>query len=74
MRQDERTAAVNGFQYSCPASSRNLTEVPLAEFKYMEEEQTEKFFIPCVWSLVYNSAVALYWNPSDIQLFPLDSS
>lgn len=43
------------------------------KFKYVEEEQPEEFFIPYVWSLVYNSAAGLYWNPQDIQLFTMDS-
>nr|XP_054508412.1 dymeclin isoform X1 [Agelaius phoeniceus] len=50
-----------------------LRKFPELKFKYVEEEQPEEFFIPYVWSLVYNSAVALYWNPRDIQLFTMDS-
>ena len=50
-----------------------LQKVPELKFKYVEEEQPEEFFIPYVWSLVYNSAVGLYWNPQDIQLFTMDS-
>ncbi|XP_027724757.1 dymeclin isoform X1 [Vombatus ursinus] len=50
-----------------------LKKFPELKFKYVEEEQPEEFFIPYVWSLVYNSAVALYWNPQDIQLFTMDS-
>lgn len=50
-----------------------LQKFPELKFKYVEEEQPEEFFIPYVWSLVYNSAVALYWNPQDIQLFTMDS-
>ncbi|XP_075788804.1 dymeclin isoform X2 [Pelodiscus sinensis] len=50
-----------------------LRKFPELKFKYVEEEQPEDFFIPYVWSLVYNSAVALYWNPQDIQLFTMDS-
>nr|XP_012420757.1 PREDICTED: dymeclin isoform X2 [Odobenus rosmarus divergens] len=50
-----------------------LKKFPELKFKYVEEEQPEEFFIPYVWSLVYNSAVGLYWNPQDIQLFTLDS-
>ncbi|MBZ3869283.1 Dymeclin [Sciurus carolinensis] len=46
---------------------------PELKFKYVEEEQPEEFFIPYVWSLVYNSAVGLYWNPQDVQLFTMDS-
>lgn len=51
----------------------SLQKFPELKFKYVEEEQPEEFFIPYVWSLVYNSAVALYWNPHDIQLFTMDS-
>jgi len=50
-----------------------LQKLPELKFKYVEEEQPEEFFIPYVWSLVYNAAVALYWNPRDIQLFTMDS-
>ncbi|XP_042304043.1 dymeclin isoform X2 [Sceloporus undulatus] len=50
-----------------------LRKFPELKFKYVEEEQPEEFFIPYVWSLVYNSAVALYWNPQVIQLFTMDS-
>nr|XP_047935720.1 dymeclin isoform X3 [Anser cygnoides] len=50
-----------------------LRKFPELKFKYVEEEQPEEFFIPYVWSLVYNSAVALYWNPRNIQLFTMDS-
>ncbi|XP_062932571.1 dymeclin isoform X3 [Cynocephalus volans] len=49
-----------------------LKKFPELKFKYVEEEQPEEFFIPYVWSLVYNSAVGLYWNPQDIQLFTMD--
>ncbi|CAO2594445.1 Dym [Lemmus lemmus] len=50
-----------------------LKKFPELKFRYVEEEQPEEFFIPYVWSLVYNSAVGLYWNPQDIQLFTMDS-
>ncbi|XP_032943378.1 dymeclin isoform X1 [Rhinolophus ferrumequinum] len=50
-----------------------LKKFPELKFKYVEEEQPEEFFIPYVWSLVYNSAVGLYWNAQDIQLFTMDS-
>uniref|UniRef100_A0AC11BFX9 Dymeclin n=1 Tax=Ovis aries TaxID=9940 RepID=A0AC11BFX9_SHEEP len=50
-----------------------LKKFPELKFKYVEEEQPEEFFIPYVWSLVYNSAVGLYWSPQDIQLFTMDS-
>ncbi|XP_062828635.1 dymeclin isoform X2 [Anolis carolinensis] len=50
-----------------------LRKFPELKFKYVEEEQPEEFFIPYVWSLVYNSATGLYWNPQSIQLFTMDS-
>ncbi|KAM4707193.1 dymeclin [Discoglossus pictus] len=50
-----------------------LRKFPELKFKYVEEEQPEEFFIPYVWSLVYNSGVGLYWSPQDIQLFTMDS-
>ncbi|CAH2296732.1 dymeclin [Pelobates cultripes] len=50
-----------------------LRKFPELKFKYVEEEQPEEFFIPYVWSLVYNSAVGLHWSPQDIQLFTMDS-
>ncbi|KAM9225728.1 dymeclin isoform 2-T2 [Dugong dugon] len=50
-----------------------LKKFPELKFKYVEEEQPEEFFVPYVWSLVYNSAAGLYWNPQDIQLFTMDS-
>ncbi|KAM9261923.1 dymeclin isoform 2-T2 [Morus bassanus] len=55
------------------ALPKDRLRFPELKFKYVEEEQPEEFFIPYVWSLVYNSAVALYWNPHDIQLFTMDS-
>ncbi|XP_034374251.1 dymeclin isoform X3 [Arvicanthis niloticus] len=50
-----------------------LKKFPELKFKYVEEERPEEFFTPYVWSLVYSSAVGLYWNPRDIQLFAMDS-
>ncbi|KAM4051337.1 dymeclin isoform 2-T3 [Anomaloglossus baeobatrachus] len=50
-----------------------LRKFPELKFKYVEEEQPEEFFIPYVWSLVYNAGVGLYWSPQDIQLFTMDS-
>ncbi|XP_030048788.1 dymeclin [Microcaecilia unicolor] len=50
-----------------------LRKFPDLKFKYVEEEQPEEFFIPYVWSLIYNFGVGLYWNPEDIQLFTMDS-
>ncbi|XP_043937643.1 dymeclin [Protopterus annectens] len=50
-----------------------LKKFPELKFKYVEEEQPEEFFIPYVWSLVYNLGGLLYWNPQEIQLFSMDS-
>ncbi|KAL4682586.1 hypothetical protein H8959_002141 [Pygathrix nigripes] len=67
--KEQRSAEV-----SSPSSLQSpRLKFPELKFKYVEEEQPEEFFIPYVWSLVYNSAVGLYWNPQDIQLFTMDS-
>lgn len=47
---------------------------PELKFKYVEEDQPEDFFIPYVWSLVFNSGVGLHWSPHGIELFSMDSS
>ncbi|CAH1789250.1 unnamed protein product [Owenia fusiformis] len=49
-----------------------LKKFPELKFKYVEEDQPEEFFIPYVWSLVYHSS-NLYFNPSKIQLFSLNT-
>ncbi len=46
---------------------------PELKFKYVEEDQPEDFFIPYVWSLVFNSGVGLHWSPHGIELFSMDS-
>uniref|UniRef100_A0A673FNI4 Dymeclin n=1 Tax=Sinocyclocheilus rhinocerous TaxID=307959 RepID=A0A673FNI4_9TELE len=50
-----------------------LKKFPELKFKYVEEEQPEDFFIPYVWSLVFNSGVGLCWNSQGIELFSMDS-
>uniref|UniRef100_A0A672RYE3 Dymeclin n=1 Tax=Sinocyclocheilus grahami TaxID=75366 RepID=A0A672RYE3_SINGR len=50
-----------------------LKKFPELKFKYVEEEQPEDFFIPYVWSLVFNSGVGLHWNSQGIELFSMDS-
>ncbi|XP_068190948.1 dymeclin [Antennarius striatus] len=50
-----------------------LKKFPELKFKYVEEEQPEDFFIPYVWSLVFNSGVGLHWSPHGIELFSMDS-
>lgn len=47
---------------------------PELKFKYVEEDQPEDFFIPYVWSLVFNSGVGLHWSPQGIELFSMDSA
>ncbi|PIO33090.1 hypothetical protein AB205_0153590 [Aquarana catesbeiana] len=68
MKRKERTVMVRWCR-----GARRREKFPELKFKYVEEEQPEEFFIPYVWSLVYNSGVGLYWNPQDIQLFTMDS-
>ncbi|KAF7696692.1 dymeclin [Silurus meridionalis] len=51
-----------------------LKKFPELKFKYVEEDQPEDFFIPYVWSLVFNSGVGLYWNSQGIELFSMDSA
>uniref|UniRef100_A0AAQ5X7B1 Dymeclin n=1 Tax=Amphiprion ocellaris TaxID=80972 RepID=A0AAQ5X7B1_AMPOC len=50
-----------------------LKTFPELKFKYVEEDQPEDFFIPYVWSLVFNSGVGLHWSPHGIELFSMDS-
>lgn len=50
-----------------------LKKFPELKFKYVEEDQPEDFFIPYVWSLVFNSGVGLHWSPQGIELFSMDS-
>uniref|UniRef100_A0A8B9JBZ4 Dymeclin n=1 Tax=Astyanax mexicanus TaxID=7994 RepID=A0A8B9JBZ4_ASTMX len=50
-----------------------VQKFPELKFKYVEEDQPEDFFIPYVWSLVFNSGVGLYWNSQGIELFSMDS-
>nr|XP_046225405.1 dymeclin-like [Oncorhynchus gorbuscha] len=45
---------------------------PELKFRYVEEDQPEDFFIPYVWSLVFNSGVGLNWSPTGIELFSMD--
>ncbi|KAL4617348.1 dymeclin isoform X2 [Arapaima gigas] len=51
-----------------------LKKFPELKFKYVEEDKPEDFFIPYVWSLVFNSGVGLHWSPQGIELFSMDSS
>lgn len=55
---------------SLPSCEQKFPEL---KFKYVEEDQPEDFFIPYVWSLVFNSGVGLHWSPQGIELFSMDS-
>uniref|UniRef100_A0A8C7QC13 Dymeclin n=1 Tax=Oncorhynchus mykiss TaxID=8022 RepID=A0A8C7QC13_ONCMY len=57
-----------------PKSSLKTMKFPELKFKYVEEDQPEDFFIPYVWSLVFNSGVGLHWSTTNIQLFSMDSA
>ncbi|KAA0192535.1 hypothetical protein HAZT_HAZT001279 [Hyalella azteca] len=51
-----------------------LHKFPELKFKYVEESSPEEFFMPYVWTLVYQSS-GLYWNPSRVSLIdPIDCS
>ncbi|CAL4091898.1 unnamed protein product, partial [Meganyctiphanes norvegica] len=45
-----------------------LKKFPELKFKYVEENEPEEFFIPYVWTLVYQSS-GLYWDPECIAMF-----
>lgn len=45
-----------------------LKKFPELKFKYVEENEPEEFFIPYVWTLVYQKS-GLYWNPKCICMF-----
>ena len=51
--------------------SHYLHKFPELKFHYIEEESSDEFFVPYVWSLVFNKS-GLYWNPGCIQLFSLE--
>lgn len=45
---------------------------PELKFKYVEEDQPEEFFVPYVWSLVYQSS-GLYWIDRSVKLYPVNN-
>ena len=51
--------------------SHYLHKFPELKFRYIEEETPEDFFVPYVWSLVFNKS-GIYWNPGSVQLFNLE--
>jgi hypothetical protein len=48
--------------------SDRLKKFPELKFKYVEEDEPEEFFIPYVWTLVYQQST-LYWSADNIRLF-----
>ncbi|WAR30031.1 DYM-like protein [Mya arenaria] len=50
----------------------NSSPSEVLQFKYVEEESPEEFFIPYIWSLVYHSS-NMYFNATKIILFSLSS-
>ena len=51
--------------------SHYLRKFPDLKFRYLEEESPDDFFVPYVWSLVFNKS-GIYWNPGCVQLFSLE--
>ena len=51
--------------------SHRLHKYPELKFRYIEEESPEEFFVPYVWSLVFNKS-GIFWNPGCVQLFSLE--
>lgn len=51
--------------------SHHLKKFPELKFRYVEEESPEEFFVPYVWSLIFNKS-NVFWNPGCVQLFALD--
>ncbi|XP_037069422.1 dymeclin-like [Pollicipes pollicipes] len=45
-----------------------LKKFPELKFKYVEENEPEDFFIPYVWSLLFNGS-DLRWSPANVCLF-----
>ncbi|KAH6572968.1 hypothetical protein BASA60_006314 [Batrachochytrium salamandrivorans] len=48
-------------------SSANLREFPDVKFQYEEETEYQRFFVPYIWSLVYQHS-HIYWNPLKAEL------
>lgn len=49
-----------------------LKKFPDLKFRYVEDDNTDDFFVPYVWTLVYKNS-ALYWDPTRIRLFNASS-
>ncbi|CAG0881772.1 unnamed protein product [Cyprideis torosa] len=45
-----------------------LKKFPELKFKYVEEENPEDFFVPYVWTQVFEAS-GIYWNAANITLF-----
>lgn len=66
---DEVQQVIDDVVYQLP--SHYLHKFPELKFRYLEEECPEDFFVPYVWSLVFNKS-GIYWNPGCVQLFSLE--
>jgi len=51
--------------------THRLQKHPELKFRYVEEDQPEEFFVPYIWSLIFNKS-GIFWNPGCVQLFSLD--
>lgn len=51
--------------------SHRLHKFPELKFRYVEEDCPEEFFVPYIWSLIFNKS-GLFWNPGCVQLFALE--
>nr|CAB3240284.1 dymeclin-like [Phallusia mammillata] len=51
--------------------SHQLHKFPELKFRYVEEDCPEEFFVPYIWSLIFNKS-GLFWNPGCVQLFALE--
>jgi dymeclin len=49
-----------------------VKKFPELKFKYVEEDQPEEFFVPYVWSIVYQSS-GLYWIDRSVKLYPVNN-
>ena len=48
--------------------SDRLKKFPDVTFRYVEDENSDEFFVPYVWKLVYRHST-LHWTPNNVKLF-----
>ncbi|XP_002128944.2 dymeclin [Ciona intestinalis] len=70
MTTDEVHSVIKDATVQLP--SHRLHKFPDLKFRYVEEDSPEEFFVPYVWSLIFNKS-GLFWNPGCVQLFALES-